>query len=77
MESVANWSEMTPEQRRDKRFKRWLEASDIEFRSPEAKKIYRERVTRFIKAIKHEEPDRVPVLLPSGFYPAFYAGYDL
>ena len=77
MDSVSNWSELTPEQKRDERFKRWLEAPDVEFRSPEAKNLYRERTARFIKAIKHEEPDRVPVLLPSGFYPAYYAGYDL
>jgi len=25
MDSVANWSELTPEQKRDERFKRWLE----------------------------------------------------
>jgi uroporphyrinogen-III decarboxylase len=77
MDSVANWSELTPEQKRDERFKRWLEAPHVEFRSPEARELYRERTTRFIKAIKLEEPDRVPVLLPSGFFPAFYAGYDL
>ena len=77
MDSVKNWSELTPEQKRDARFDRWLEGSFIEFKSPQAKKLYRERTTRFIKAIKLEEPDRVPVLLPSGFFPAFYAGYDL
>ncbi|MBN1177149.1 MAG: hypothetical protein JXA51_05665 [Dehalococcoidales bacterium] len=77
MDSVENWSELTPEQKRDARFDRWLEGSFIEFSSPEAKKLYRERTARFIKAIKLEEPDRVPVLLPSGFFPAFYAGYDL
>jgi len=38
---------------------------------------YKERVTRFIKAIKLEKPDRVPVMLPAGFYPAYYAGGTL
>jgi hypothetical protein len=73
---VENWSELTPEQKREGRFKRWL-APDIEFVNPEAEKLYKERVTRFIKAIKLEEPDRVPVLLPSGFFPAYYAGVNL
>ena len=29
---------------------------------------------RFIKAIKLEEPDRVPVMLPTGNYPAYWGG---
>jgi len=76
MENVNNWEKLTWEQKREERFKRWL-SPDIKFVSPEAKKLYKERVTRFIKAIKLEEPDRVPVLLPSGFFPAYYAGYTL
>ena len=70
------WEEMTWQEKREERFKRWL-LLDIKFDSPEAEKLYKERVTRFIKVIKLEEPDRVPVVLPSGFYPAYYAGYDL
>ena len=70
------WEEMTWQEKREERFKRWL-SLDIKFDSPEAEKLYKERVTRFIKVIKLEEPDRVPVSLPSGFYPAYYAGYDL
>lgn len=73
---VENWSALTPEQKREERFKRWL-SPDIVFNSPEAEKLYKERTTRFIKAIKLEEPDRVPVLLPSGFFPAYYAGMNL
>jgi len=76
MEGVINWEKLTWEQKREERFKRWL-SPDIKFVSPEAKKLYKERVTRFIKAIKLEEPDRVPVLLPSGMFPAYYAGYNL
>ncbi len=76
MDDIKNWSDLTWEQKREERFKRWL-SPDIEFVSPEAEKLYKERVTRFIKVIKLEEPDRVPVLLPSGFFPAYYAGYNL
>jgi uroporphyrinogen-III decarboxylase len=71
------WAELTPDEKREERFKRWLSPQGTEFSSPEAEKAYKERVTRFIKAIKLEEPDRVPVMLPAGFLPAFYAGGTL
>ena len=71
------WAELTPDERREERFERWLSPPDVEFRSSEAEKAYKERVTRFIKAIKLEEPDRVPVMLPAGFFPAYYAGGTL
>jgi len=77
MEGVANWEKLTWQEKREERFKKWLEAPGVTFNSPAAKKAYQERVTRFIKVIKLEEPDRVPVMLPSGYYPAIYAGYSL
>jgi len=76
MEGVKNWQTLTWQEKREERFKRWL-SPDVKFRSKEAEKLYKERTTRFIKAIKLEEPDRVPCMLPSGFFPAYYAGYDL
>ena len=72
-----DWSKLTPKQKQEARFKRWLEAPGVTFKNEEAKKLYRERVTRFIKAIRMEEPDRVPCSLPIGYFPAYYAGYDL
>jgi len=71
------WADLTPEEKREERFKRWLAAPEVKFVSPEAKKLYQERVTRLIKVIKLEEPDRVPCLLPAGFFPAYYAGATL
>jgi hypothetical protein len=71
------WKELTPEEKREERFKRWLSPPGAVFPSPEIEKLYKERVTRFIKVIKLEEPDRVPVLLPAGFFAAFYAGGNL
>jgi uroporphyrinogen-III decarboxylase len=68
------WAEMTWQERREERFKQWLAAPGVKFISAEAERLHKERVTRFIKAIKLEEPDRVPVLLPVGSYPAYYAG---
>ncbi|MBN1176448.1 MAG: hypothetical protein JXA51_02075 [Dehalococcoidales bacterium] len=76
-EAVKNWKELTSEQKREERFRRWLEAPGVNFKNREARELYRTRVTRFIKAIKLEEPDRVPVILPTGFFPAYYAGYNL
>jgi uroporphyrinogen-III decarboxylase len=64
-------------QKREARFQHWLEAPGVKFKSPAAEKLYKERVTRFIKTISLEEPDRVPCMLPVGYFPAYYAGYDL
>ena len=71
------WEELTPDEKREDRFKKWLSPSDVEFSSPKAEKAYKERATRFIKVIKLEEPDRVPVVLPAAFFPAHYAGTTL
>jgi hypothetical protein len=68
---------LTSEQKREKRFKRWLDSKEIEFKDPEAKKSYQHRVTRFIKVIKLEKPDRVPLILPAGSFPLHYAGITL
>jgi hypothetical protein len=71
------WTELTPEQKREERFKRWLSPDGVKFISPEAEEKYKERVTRFIKAIKLEEPDRVPVYQPVDYFPAYYSGTNL
>lgn len=71
------WEEMTPQEKREARFKKWLEASGVKFSSKQAQKAYRERVQRFIDVINLKEPDRVPVSIPAGFFPAFYSGGTL
>ena len=55
-------------------FQSWLTPKGIDFISPEAKKAYRERVTRIKDAIQLKVPDRVPVIPSVGFFPAHYAG---
>lgn len=70
------WAELTPEEKRKERFKRWL-SPDIQFSIPEAEKSYKARATRIIDALQLKEPDRVPCLLPAGFFPASYAGINL
>ncbi len=77
MESIANRKELTPDQKRQARFKRWLEAPGVKFRDKQAEKLYKARVTRFIKALSMEEGDRVPCHLPVGSFPAYYSGYTL
>jgi hypothetical protein len=77
MENGKNWADLSWREKREERFKQWLSPPDIKFIDREAKKVYEARVNRFIKVIKMEEPDRVPVMLPVGNYPAYYAGFDL
>lgn len=69
--------EMTPTERREERFKRWLSPKGVTFKSKRAEEQYKQRVTRFIKEIKPEKPDRVPVMLPAGSFPAYYEGSNL
>ena len=63
--------------KREERYQRWLSAPGVVFSSREAEKSYRERVSRVIAAYRVTEPDRVPVVLPTGSTPAYLAGSDL
>lgn len=74
MTTEKSWADLTPDERREERFTRWLSAPGVGFASTEAEEGYKTRVARFVRAIKLEEPDRVPVMLPAGFFPASYAG---
>ena len=76
METTKKWSDMTWQEKRDERFNRWFNPPNAKFESPEAERLYRDRVTRLIKVIKLEEPDRVPVMLPVGNFPAYHTGAD-
>ena len=66
METEKKWEDMTWQERREVRFKKWLDAPGVEFKDAAAKQRYQERVSRDIKAIKLEEEDRVPVNRPAG-----------
>jgi uroporphyrinogen-III decarboxylase len=70
----TQWADLSPDEKRKVRFKRWLLPPGIKFSSPEAKKAYEERVTRLITVIQLKEPDRVPVMLPVGFSSVYYSG---
>ena len=71
-----NWEEMSSYEKQEAMFQKWLSPEGIEFVSPEAEKLYKERATRIKDAIQMKKlPDRVPVLTIPSFYPAVYNGY--
>ena len=70
-----NWKEMTPEEKRQERFSWWMNPTLVKFSNKRAETNYKKRVTRLIKAISCEIPDRVPLLLPS--FPLYYSGMTL
>jgi len=70
------WEAMTPQEKRQQRFKWWLEPEGIKFINADAEKAYKKRVQRLINVYNVEEPDRVPVSLPIGATPAYMYGTD-
>jgi hypothetical protein len=74
---TSEWVKLTPEEKRKERISRWLSPRGAQFIDPDAEKSYKARLTRIIDAIQLKEPDRVPVILPAGIYPAFHAGVTL
>ena len=69
------WEDLSIDEKQEEMFNRWLSPQGIDFTSPEAEKSYKERVTRIKDAIQLKKmPDRVPVILMLGFFPAFYSG---
>lgn len=71
---LKEWSLLSAEARQEERFQQWLSPREVEFVSPDAGRLYSERVNRFIDVIQLKEPGRVPVLLPAGFFPTFWYG---
>jgi uroporphyrinogen-III decarboxylase len=67
------WTALTPEEKREKRFRDWLK-TDGEFDSPAAKKAYETRLKRLADTLLRKKTDRVPVTLPVDNFPALYAG---
>jgi len=75
------WEEMSPEEKQEVLFQRWLspkdpEGKDLKFQSPQAEKTYKERVTRIKDAIQMKKlPDRVPAFVLPSFFPVYNAGF--
>jgi len=68
------WEELSPDEKREELFAKWLSPEGVEFDSPEAEKAYKERATRIKDAMQMKKPDRVPVFPFVGFFPAYYVG---
>lgn len=69
------WEELSPDEKQEALFQKWMSPEGVEFASAEAEKLYKERATRIKDAIQLKKlPDRVPVLLNPLFFPAFYSG---
>jgi uroporphyrinogen-III decarboxylase len=71
------WSELTPNEKRAKRIAPYLNPVGIKFKSKKAARLYQERTDRILKVHMNLQPDRVPVSLPAGNFPAYYAGGNL
>jgi hypothetical protein len=74
---TKQWAELTPAEKREERFKRWISPPGVSFASPQSAKAYKERTTRLARALQLQVPDRVPVFLPAEFFAASYAGTNL
>jgi hypothetical protein len=75
------WSELSSDEKQEAMLNSWISPQGVDFVSPEAKKLYKERVIRIKDAIQlKKKPDRVPVFSIVNFFPAYYAGltpYDM
>lgn len=68
---------MTPEEKREERFRKYLDTTGREFESPEAERLYKERSRRMYDVYHLKESDRVPVSIPAGYFAAYYGGGNL
>ncbi len=71
---MNEWSKLSPVQKRQERFKKWLAAEGVKFNSRKAEEKYKRRVQRFIDAIMLRKPDKTPVFAMMGHMPAMYSG---
>ena len=53
---------------------RWCSAEGIQFESAQAEEAYKRRAERIADAVQLKVPDRIPVELTLGIFPALYAG---
>jgi hypothetical protein len=67
------WMDMSPDEKLTTRLERWRNPQAI-FSTEQAAADHRARVDRVISALMLEQPDRVPVMLSVGFWPAVRKG---
>jgi uroporphyrinogen-III decarboxylase len=70
------WEQLSPEEKREQRFQKWLNPQGAAFVSPEAETAYKQRVERLIDAYSIRKPDRVPVIVRTGSIPAYQYGLN-
>jgi hypothetical protein len=68
------WEAMTPNEKKEDLISKWLSPAGVEFVSAEAESGYKARVTRIVEAAQMKQPDRVPIVPMTGFFPAYYGG---
>lgn len=73
-ETFEGWDELDWQERRERRFARWLSAPGVEFKSDSVRAEYQERVRLLIDVIKLKKPARVPVTATAGFYVGRHSG---
>jgi hypothetical protein len=72
----VNWADLTPEQKRRWRLDYFVNGTDIDFISPDAKKAYQIRAKRLADAYDIKEPDKIPINLPLGNLPCTLYGVN-
>ena len=68
------WEKLSWQERRERRFARWLAPPDVEFADESTRAAYRERVQMAIDAICLRKPTRVPVAPSTGGFAGRYSG---
>lgn len=71
------WHSLTPEEKLTERSALFFNPPKVAFDSPGAEAAYQKRARRLMDAARVIEPDRVPVTLPIGNFPAYYSGKNL
>ena len=68
------WDKLDWEQRRERRFQRWLSAPGVEFQGETARQDHQERIQLLIDAIQLKKPARVPVTALCGYFVGKHSG---
>lgn len=72
--TAQEWKDLSPEEKRERRYAAWAATDHIEFVSDEAKEAYIGRQKRLATAYSLGQADRVPVMTNVGFFPVVWAG---
>jgi hypothetical protein len=68
------WERLTWQERRERRYQRWLSAPGVDFQSTEARRLYQERIQLLVDAIGLKKPARVPVTALCGYFVGTHSG---